>query len=65
MVQAIGVRLEEILVEEALCNDDFTHQGIDELRQRALQEEDENEDFLVEGNIFFPNSFKIERIQSN
>ena len=45
------MRLEEILVEEALCNEEYTNQGIDELRQRALQEEDENEDFLVEGTF--------------
>lgn len=51
LMQAIGVRLEEILVEEALCNEEYTNQGIDELRQRALQEEDENEDFLVEGTF--------------
>jgi hypothetical protein len=48
--QAIGVRLEEILIDDALCCEDYDAQVMDEQRQRILMEEDENEDFLVEGN---------------
>lgn len=48
-MQAIGVRLEEILIDDALCGEDYAVPGLDEQRQRALMEEDENEDFLVEG----------------
>ena len=51
MAQAIGVRLEEILLEDALCNEDYTAQSAEEQRQRLLHDEDENEDFLVEGTI--------------
>lgn len=47
--QAIGVRLEEILIDDALCCEDYDAQALDEQRQRILMEEDENEDFLVEG----------------
>jgi len=52
-LKAIGVRLEEILIDDALCNDDFEVQNLDEQRQRLLMEEDENEDFLVEGCFCF------------
>ena len=47
--QAIGVRLEEILIDDALCSEDYMVQGLDEQRQRMLMEEDESEDYLVEG----------------
>ena len=50
--KAVGVRLEEILIDDALCNDDFEVQNLDEQRQRLLMEEDDNEDFLVEGCFF-------------
>lgn len=53
--KAIGVRLEEILIDDALCGEDFDMHNIDEQRQRMLIEEDENEDFLVEGS--FSHSF--------
>lgn len=49
-MQAIGVRLEEILIDDALCSEDYVPvQGLDEQRQRTLVDEDESEDFLVEG----------------
>lgn len=48
-LQAIGVRLEEILIDDALCSDDHVVHSLDEQRQRMLMDEDENEDFLVEG----------------
>ena len=46
----IGVWLEEILFDDALCCEDYDIQPLDEQRQRFLVDEDENEDFLVEGN---------------
>ena len=51
----IGVWLEEILFDDALCCEDYDIQPLDEQRQRLLvvrvsSFEDENEDFLVEGN---------------
>lgn len=52
-MQAIGVRLEEILIDDALCCEDYDAQALDEQRQRILMDEDENEDFLVEGNTSF------------
>ena len=46
----IGVWLEEILFDDALCCEDYEIQPLNEQRQRFLVDEDENEDFLVEGN---------------
>ena len=34
-----------------MCVEDFNVQNLDEHRQRMLLDEDENEDFLVEGNF--------------
>ncbi|XP_045030143.1 protein unc-80 homolog isoform X4 [Daphnia magna] len=49
--EAIGVRLEEILIDDALCCEDYDAQALDEQRQRILMDEDENEDFLVEASV--------------
>lgn len=50
-MQAVGVRLEEMLIDDALCGDDAAAAalGVDEQRQRALMDQDDGEDFLVEG----------------
>jgi len=45
------VRLEEILIDDALCNEEYVAQALDEQQQRILLEEDENEDFLVEASV--------------
>ncbi|XP_046453317.1 protein unc-80 homolog isoform X4 [Daphnia pulex] len=49
--EAIGVRLEEILIDDALCCEDYDAHVMDEQRQRILIEDDENEDFLVEASV--------------
>jgi hypothetical protein len=43
--------LDEILIEDAMGVEDFNVQNLDEHRQRMRLDEDENEDFLVEGNF--------------
>ena len=45
------MRLEEILIDDALCNEEYAIQGMDEQHQRLLLDEDENEDFLVEASV--------------
>ena len=57
----IGVWLEEILFDDALCCEDYEIQPLNEQRQRFLVDEDENEDFLVEGNchIWHPISITL------
>lgn len=37
------------MADDALSKDDYSMNNLDEHRQRMLAEEDENEDFLVEG----------------
>ena len=39
-------------MEDAMCHDDYDVQQLDENRQRCLLDEDENEDFLVDGEQF-------------
>lgn len=54
------MRLEEILIDDALCLEDYDVQMLDEQRQRMLMEEDENEDFLVEGLFLFFNNNNVQ-----
>ena len=41
------------MADDALSKDDYSMNNLDEHRQRMLAEEDENEDFLVEGIWYY------------
>lgn len=50
-IQALGARLEELLLEDKQNVDQVITMVSDESKQRELIIEDEEEDFLDEGNI--------------
>ena len=39
------------MIDDALCCEDYDAHVMDDQRQRILMEDDDNEDFLVEGNL--------------
>lgn len=57
--QAIGTRLEEFLAEDKQNMEQVTSVVFDESKQKDLVLEDEEEDFLDDGNVFVQRSWKM------
>lgn len=60
-IQAIGNRLEEMLIEDKKYMDQVVNMVSDPDGQRELLQQDEEEDFLDEGITLFLTKFKTRR----